>query len=426
MAAQGPHSVTCDMTSPFQSAIRLPVLVAILGIAAISVSSTAQSRPPIASAPTLTAPAVPVSAAPAKVDGLLGKPPPPLQVARWLKGEPVKELTRGKVWIVDFWATWCGPCKAAIPHLSELRRKHAGQLEILGISISEHQESPTDTAYIDAVRKFVDKQGDRMDYRVAVDTPDKTMHSTWFKRAGTGGIPTAFIIDQRGVVVWTGIGTPATVTRIAEAVLAGTFDPAEEAALQTKLEAEAKRTAAANAAKAAAGAKGTDEKVPGYRAAMAAGDTATALATLDAAFAADPKLEASGPYQWKFMVLMQRNKPDEVNAYVRDLLKRYPEDDDVLGFASACIVTTEEDTPRFDRRLALAAAAKTAEKARPDSRWQQFARWRYGWALWHCGERAKAIEQMSLAQQGVQRLKDKIDFGDLGTSIDDALRQFRR
>ena len=394
-------------------------------VVAFAAPLAAQTPPTPAPAPVAPAAQAPAAAAPNPAD-LIGKPPPPLQVAKWVKGEPLTELAKGKVWVVDFWATWCGPCKAAIPHLTKLAHEHDGKVEIVGISISEKQKDPTDTAYVELVQQFVDKQGDRMGYRVAADTPDKKMHTTWFKPTGTGGIPTAYIVDQKGLVVWTGIGDPKTVTRIVEAVLAGTFDPKVEAEQQAKLEAEAKQRAAENAAKARASGAQTDEQVPGYRAAMEQGDTSAALAALDAAFAADPKLEVSGLYQWKFMVLMQRNKPDEVNAYVRDLLQRVPENDDVIGYASACIVACGEEAPRFDKQLALTVAQKTAAAAKPDSRWQQFTRWRYGWALWHTGDKTKAIEQMQLALDGVKKLKAEHDFSDLDLHCEEALQLFRK
>lgn len=406
------------------------VALSIAGSCVISaVSLSAAAGQPAA----LTPPAAPAAAAPAApaspIDALIGKAPPPITVAKWVKGEPLTSFEKGKVYVVDFWATWCGPCKAAIPHLTKLAQEHKGKVEVIGVSISERQKDAADTAYIDLVDQFVKKMDDRMDYRVAVDTPDKQMHASWFKPSGTGGIPTAWVIDQNGKVAWIGIGSPKDVERVVGEVLAGRFDPKKEAERQRAEDAEAKKRSEADIASAKArskdGEKEMDSKYPGYREAMARGDQAAALASLDAAFKADPALEASGAYQWKFMILMQRNKPDEVNAYVRDLLKRYPTNGDVLGFASACIVSTG-DEPRFDTQLALETAKVAAEQAKPDSRWAQFTKWRLGWALYHTGNTEKAIESMQSALDGVRKLKDKFDFNDLDTLCEEALKQFKK
>ncbi len=412
----------------------LRLFVSAVGYAALGVSACAEPPPSTgtsigessrqALAPVAATTPATGAAAPNPED-LVGKPPPAITVAKWVKGEALTGFEKGKVYVVDFWATWCGPCKAAIPHLSRLAQEHKGTVEVIGVSISEKQKDAEDTAYIELVQKFVDKQGERMDYRVAVDTPDKKMHTTWFKPTGTGGIPTAYIIDQKGLVAWTGIGDPKTVERIVGEVLAGTFDSKKEIERQKKEETEAKARAATDIAAAREKNKGADDKFPGFQAAMERGDQAAALEALNAAFKSDPQLEVAA-YQRKFMILMQRNKPAEVEAYTRELMGRFPKNDDIIGFASACIVTTSDDTPRFDAKLALQAAQQTAASAKPDSRWQQFTEWRLGWAYYHTGDKAKAIEHMQAGLDGVKRLKAKFEFNDLDELCAEAMKVFKQ
>ena len=63
----------------------------------------------------------------------IGDPAPPLRVKEWLKGMPLREYERGKVYVLEFWATWCVPCRAAMPHLSELARKYRDEVTVIGI-----------------------------------------------------------------------------------------------------------------------------------------------------------------------------------------------------------------------------------------------------------------------------------------------------
>lgn len=350
-------------------------------------------------------------------------------VAKWIKGEPLTGFEKGKVYVVDFWATWCGPCKAAIPHLTKLQQKHKGAVEIIGVSISERQKDSSDTSYIEGVEKFVEKQAEKMDYRVAVDTPTKTMHTTWFKPTGTGGIPTAYIIDKQGLVAWTGIGSPPVIERIVEEIIAGTFDARKEVERQAKQDEEEKRNAAKSAAAAQQASAGRNEKYPGYDDAMKKGDLATANACLEAAFAKDPTLEAQGAYQWKLMNLMQsmKGKPDAVNAYAKELCDRYEKkNDDVVSFVSAVLVQTDEETPRFDNAIALRAAAVSEASAKKDSRWSAFAKWRLGWAKWHIGDKAGAKVAMADALETAKRLKTKFDLDSLVDQCEDALKTMNK
>ncbi len=124
----------------------------------------------------------------------LGDPAPDLQVSV-VKGDPVQlARDRGKVYIVEFWATWCGPCKYSIPHLTKLQEKYRDKgLVVVGISA----ETPP------VVKPFVEKQGKGMNYTVAVDESRKTSRA-YMEPFGVTGIPWAFVVDRDGLLVWTG------------------------------------------------------------------------------------------------------------------------------------------------------------------------------------------------------------------------------
>jgi len=63
----------------------------------------------------------------------VGDPAPKLAVKEFVKGEPIAGLDKGKLYVVEFWATWCGPCRQTIPHLTELQKKYPA-ITFLGIT----------------------------------------------------------------------------------------------------------------------------------------------------------------------------------------------------------------------------------------------------------------------------------------------------
>jgi thiol-disulfide isomerase/thioredoxin len=125
----------------------------------------------------------------------VGSPAPALSVGTWAKGDPVNELERGKVYVVEFWATWCGPCKVSIPHLTKIQARHREQgLTIIGVSVDQNTG---------LVKPFVDKMGDEMDYTIGTDTK-RSMGRDWMTAAGARGIPHAFVVDKTGTIAWAG------------------------------------------------------------------------------------------------------------------------------------------------------------------------------------------------------------------------------
>ena len=125
----------------------------------------------------------------------LGDQAPELEL-NFVKGTPVT-LAEGKgtdVYIVEFWATWCGPCLKSIPHLTELQKKYGHKgLVIVGITDEDSAD----------VKPFLAKMGTKMDYRVAIDKYDVT-NSRFMVPFGIEGIPHAFVIDKLGRLVWHG------------------------------------------------------------------------------------------------------------------------------------------------------------------------------------------------------------------------------
>ncbi|MBX3095674.1 MAG: redoxin family protein [Fimbriimonadaceae bacterium] len=161
---------------------------------------------------------------------------PELTVSSWVKGEPVESLKRG-IYVVEFWATWCGPCRTSIPHLTELAKKYEGKVKMIGVSVWEQGDDVPKQ-----VRDFVTQMGDKMDYHVAMDSGTK-MADGWMEAAQQGGIPTAFIVKD-GVVQW--IGHPMSMDEPLEQVVNGSFDlkaSVEEFDAAMKAEAEYRKFA---------------------------------------------------------------------------------------------------------------------------------------------------------------------------------------
>ena len=190
--------------------------------------------------PVLSVVAALAAGIPARAQNLtVGDPAPKLEVSSFVKGEPVSSLEPGNFYVVEFWATWCGPCRATIPHLTELQKKHP-KVNFIGVSVWEQDQK--------LVKPFVNKMGDKMSYRVAMDAVpgkgkamDGAMAKNWMKAAGQNGIPTAFIVNKEDKIAW--IGHPASMDEPLEKIVTGSWDMQTAIAEHKKsIEAEQKMT----------------------------------------------------------------------------------------------------------------------------------------------------------------------------------------
>lgn len=148
----------------------------------------------------------------------IGDPAPPLSIATWVTGDPVETLEPGKPYVIEFWATWCGPCRTSMPHLADLATRYEDDITVIGVTRED----------VETVEGFLDKEQsegktwrDVVSYRLAVDQ-DSATNEAYMRAAEQSGIPTAFIVGRDGIIEW--IGHPMTMDDPLLAVIDGTFD----------------------------------------------------------------------------------------------------------------------------------------------------------------------------------------------------------
>jgi thiol-disulfide isomerase/thioredoxin len=136
---------------------------------------------------------------------LEGKPMPALTVEGWVNGEVKPEDMKGKVVIVDFYATWCGPCMHAIPHNNEMLQKYKDKgLVIVGVCTSKNGQE-----------KMAQTVQDRGIKYPTVRDPELTSQTAWHVHY----YPTYAVVDRKGIVRAIGL-QPDHVEEVVQKLLA--------------------------------------------------------------------------------------------------------------------------------------------------------------------------------------------------------------
>ena len=245
---------------------------------------------------------------------VVGSVAPDLNVESWLSkgnGDRFPEVTKfeaGKVYIVEFWATWCPPCVASMPHLSELQEKY----EAKGVQVISITDEPLEevSAFLQRqVRSDPSKTYAELTKNYCLTTdPDGSSHFSYTEASGVPGIPAAFLIGKSGKIEW--IGHPVEIDEPLELVVADKFD----AVAYQKIQAERKRLAA---------------EVGGVLQLVQGGNAEEALVRLEGIIAGAPEDEKTSLTVLQVEILGASGKPKLAVQKLDELLAKASGEDEI-------------------------------------------------------------------------------------------------
>lgn len=324
----------------------------------------------------------------------IGDPAPKLEVNEFLKGEAVKEFKPGQIYVVEFWATWCGPCRATIPHLSKLQKQYGDKVTFIGVSVWERDASK--------VVPFIKEMGEKMEYRVATDkvgkdedASDGPMAKNWMTAAEQDGIPASFIVNGEGKIAW--IGHPGQIDKVLEEVVAGTYD-------MNKAIAKAKKDKAAKAKLRQLSADLSKARAEG---------PAAMVKVLDAAIKDTPELEEQvGTFKFNQMALDKDANQDDVIKYGERLVSELFKDDG-MKLNEIAWAFVDPARPNKANKAQIALALKAAQRGVDVSKGKDHAVIdTLACAHFANGDTAKAIECIEKALKMApdeQEYKDRLE-----------------
>jgi thiol-disulfide isomerase/thioredoxin len=257
----------------------------------------------------------------------------------------VEEFARGKVYVVEFWATWCGPCIAIMPHVAALQAEYRDRgVTVIGFSARDEGNDPNNK--LKTVAAFVKKRGPRLGYTFAY-ADDRETYDAWMTAAGQGGIPCSFVIDKEGKIAY--IGHPMYLDLVLPKVVAGTWN---EEAVKSAAAAQQETNGVFRAL------SGTDPEA-----------SLKALADLEAKYPALGKV----PYfvHPKMDLLLKMKKYDEARKFAEDVLERAVKQNDEGALRTLSIVLRspeakeQKELAELTVKVAEASSTLAGDKTSP-------------------------------------------------------------
>ncbi len=147
-----------------------------------------------------------------------GSKAPAIDLAAVVHGPEVRPFSGEHVVVVEFWATWCGPCLRNMPHLSALQQQYGSEVQFIGVTDEDEQ---TVTEFLETEAEDGETWRDSLSYTIAVDRNAQTSIN-FMQAAQQQGIPCAFVINKAGQVAW--IGHPAQIESPLVEIVRGTWD----------------------------------------------------------------------------------------------------------------------------------------------------------------------------------------------------------
>ena len=268
----------------------------------------------------------------------IGDPAPMIAISKWIKGEPVAAYAPDKVFVVEFWATWCGPCLKSMPHIASLQSEYGDKVTFIGITA---EDDATVTAFMGNLAGQGDKTwSDVLTYRIALDDERKT-NERFMDAAGQGGIPCAFIVGKSGNVEW--IGHPVEIDGPLKQIVDGNWDSAlaKKSAAESRALEKALRTVG-----------------PKIDESMATGDVPGAIVMVDDLLKQFPGNNML--LKTRFKIAMQVPLFDEANKSAKMIADGAGDDVRALDDVAWMLATATESSG-LDLDLALSAIKRAAE-----------------------------------------------------------------